>query len=264
MFSQEKIQFYLDQATDWLIRFMPNFVSAVLFLLIGWWLIGKLDMSIKKAMNKRNFEVSLTTFLRTLFTLGSKTILVIMVAGQIGFQTTSLAAIIGAVGLAVGLALQGSLANLAGGVLILLFKPYKVGDVITANGFTGRVKEIQIFNTVLLLGDNKTAILPNGSVSNGAIINHTKQPHLVAELKFVLPIEADHDQEINTLAAFLQEDKRIIHSDEIRFSIAQLSGDKIHYTAYLKCRPNDIDEVMNMAQTNLVRYYKKAIAISHS
>lgn len=259
MFTQEKIYFYLNQATDWLIRFLPNLLSAILILIVGWWIIGKIDNSIKRAMRKKNFEVSLSTFLRTLFTLGSKTILVIMVAGQVGFETTSLAAIIGAVGLAVGLALQGSLANLAGGVLILLFKPYKVSDVITANGFTGKVKEIQIFNTVLLLDDNKTAILPNGSVSNGAIINHTKQPHLVAELKFVLPLESDQDQELNALASHLQEDKRIMQSEDIKFAISQLAGDKIHYTAFLKCKPTELDEVVETAQANLVRYYKKVM-----
>lgn len=263
MFTQEKIHFYLNQATDWLIRFMPNLISAILIMVIGWWIIGKVDYSIKKAMKKRNFEVSLSTFLRTLFTLGSKTILVIMVAGQVGFQTTSLAAIIGAVGLAIGLALQGSLGNLAGGVLILLFKPYKVGDIISANGFTGKVKEIQIFNTVLLLKDNKTAILPNGSVSNGAIINHTKQPHLVAELTFVLPLGSDQDKEIELLSQYLQEDNRIIQSDNIKFAITQLTGNQIHYTAYLKCKPTDLEAVVETAQGNLVRYFKKSLVIGN-
>ena len=184
MISKEKFQFYVGQAIDWLIHFLPNFITAILILAVGWWIIGKVDTSIKKAMAKKHLEVSLSTFLRTLFALGSKTILVIMVAGQIGFQTTSLAAMIGAVGLAIGLALQGSLANLAGGVLILLFKPYKVGDAITVNGYSGNVKEIQIFNTVLILENNTTAFLPNGSVSNGPIINHSKQPFQFFQIHF--------------------------------------------------------------------------------
>lgn len=262
MFTQEKIQFYLGQATDWLIRFMPNLISAIMILVVGWWIIGKVDNSIKKTMRKRNFEVSLSTFLRTLFTLGSKTILVIMVAGQVGFQTTSLAAIIGAVGLAVGLALQGSLANLAGGVLILLFKPYKVGDIISANGFTGKVKEIQIFNTVLLLEDNKTAILPNGSISNGAIINHTKQPFLVSELSFTLPIMIDQTEALGELAALLQQDNRVMDNPGVKFSIKQLAGDKVHYVASMHCKPTQMEDVIEDARGQLLSFYKtKAYSI---
>lgn len=264
MFTSAKLQFYLTQATDWLIRFLPNFISAVLILVVGWWVIGKIDKSIKVAMTKKNFEVSLTTFLRTLFSIGSKTVLVIMVAGQIGFQTTSLAAIIGAVGLAVGLALQGSLANLAGGVLILLFKPYKVGDMISVNGFTGKVKEIQIFNTVLLLDDNKTAILPNGSVSNGPIINRNKQSFLIVELKFILPLGSDQEKALQSLSEFLRADSRIINGNEIKFTIHQLTEKQVHYIASLNCKPDHYEEVSDTAQFNLLKFYKTSGVLSAS
>lgn len=257
MISSEKIQFYVSQATDWIIRFLPNFLSALLILVIGWWIIGKIDKSIKVAMEKKHFEVSLTTFLRTLFSLGSKTVLVIMVAGQIGFQTTSLAAMIGAVGLAVGLALQGSLANLAGGVLILLFKPYKVGDIINTGDYTGRVKEIQIFNTILVLGDNKTVILPNGSVSNSAIVNHNKQSHLVYELKFTLPADVNHENELPILAEYLNRDKQVLEETEIKFTITQMAAGKVHYTALLSCKPENYDIVRCIAHAHLFDFYKK-------
>lgn len=259
MFNQAKIQFYINQATDWVIRFLPNFISAILFLMIGWWIIGKVDKSIKREMNRRNFEVSLTTFLRTLFSLGSKTILVIMVAGQVGFQTTSLAAIIGAVGLAVGLALQGSLANLAGGVLILLFKPYKVGDVISVNGFTGKVKEIQIFNTIILLEDNKTAILPNGSVSNGPIINHSKQSYLFIELPFELPLEDDQEMALDALRQCLSEDSRILKNPEIKIIPKQISGSHIQYMAYVCCKPVDYNNVLEASQHYLINFLRNKV-----
>lgn len=255
MIDHSKLHFYFEQATDWLIRFLPNFISAILILFIGWWVIGKVDASIKKAMTKKNFEVSLTTFLRTLFSLGSKTILVIMVAGQIGFQTTSLAAIIGAVGLAVGLALQGSLANLAGGVLILLFKPYKVGDSIMVNGYSGDVKEIQIFNTILVLEDNTTAILPNGAVSNGPIINHSKQPFRIGQLKFVLPMEADHGAALESLKHLLKQDARILQYPEISINIEEVNAVQVRYCAHLRCKPSDLDEVMEQAKGKLLAMY---------
>ena len=256
MIGQQKFQYYVGQAVDWLIRFLPNFISAILILAVGWWIIGKLDSSIKKAMNKRNFEVSLSTFLRTLFSLGSKTILVIMVAGQIGFQTTSLAAIIGAVGLAVGLALQGSLANLAGGVLILLFKPYKVGDAITVDEYSGNVKEIQIFNTVLILENNTTAFLPNGSVSNDPIINHSKQPFLIGQFKFILPLESDHEAALAMLKNLLQQDSRIFKNSDIKIIIKQFAAKQVHYCAYLKCSPAHLDDVIEEANAQLLIFYK--------
>jgi small conductance mechanosensitive channel len=256
MIGKEKFQFYVGQAIDWLIHFLPNFISAILIFVVGWWIIGKVDTSIKKAMAKKNYEVSLSSFLRTLFSLGSKTILVIMVAGQVGFQTTSLAAMIGAVGLAIGLALQGSLANLAGGVLILLFKPYKVGDDITVNGYSGKVKEIQIFNTVLVLEDNTAAFLPNGSISNGPIVNHSKQSFLIGKIKFVLPLESDHESALAEIKNLFQQDNRIFKNPDIKISIQRFTTMQVHYCAYLKCSPTDLDEVIEEAKIQLLKFYQ--------
>lgn len=256
MMNPEKIQYYVGLTIDWAVRFLPNFIAAILFLVIGWWIIGKIDHAIKIAMEKKKFEVSLTTFLRTLFTLGSKTILVIMVAGQLGFQTTSLAAMIGAVGLAVGLALQGSLANLAGGVLILLFKPYKVGDTISTSGFTGRVKEIQIFNTILILADNKTALLPNGSISNGSILNNNKQPFL----KFELCIRVSHDVDFtaicNQLKAYFYKSTVVLQSPEISIHIKEIRNGKLYLNVSIACLPTDLGTAQTESNLNLLAFYK--------
>ncbi|MFM7768996.1 MAG: mechanosensitive ion channel family protein, partial [Bacteroidota bacterium] len=131
-----------------------------------------------------------------------------------------------------------------------------VGDIITANGFTGKVKEIQIFNTVLLLEDNKTAILPNGSVSNGAIINHTKQPFLVCELSFTLPMMIDQTAALEELTSLLQQDDRVMDNPGVKFSIRQLAGDKVHYIACMHCKPTQLDDVMEDARAKLLRFYK--------
>lgn len=168
------VQEYSEKLLDWLKVFIPNLIFAVLVLLIGLWLIKKISILAVKAMERRDIEVSLRTFFKSLITIGLKIILFILVAGMLGIQTASFVAILGAAGLAVGLALQGSLSNFAGGVLILIFKPYKVGDVIETLNQKGKVKEIQIFNTILETPEHKTIILPNGSVSNAFIVNHTK------------------------------------------------------------------------------------------
>ena len=157
-----------------IVEFTPKLIAALVVLFVGLWLIKRLSKIAVLAMTKRDFDVSLSTFLRSLISIGLKVILIVTVAGMIGIGTTSFVTILGAAGLAVGLALQGSLSNFAGGVLVLIFKPFKVGDTIEAMGQHGTVKEIQIFNTILLTGDLKTIILPNGSVSNGTITNYTK------------------------------------------------------------------------------------------
>ena len=165
----EQVNTYTKAFTDWIIVFGPKVLGALLVFIIGLYLTNWLSRLIGKSMNRRHFDVSLQSFLSSLVGAGLKILLLVTVAGMLGIQTTSFVALIGALGLAVGLALQGSLANFAGGVLILVFKPFKVDDIIETLGQTGVVKEIQIFNTILLTGENKTVILANGAVSNGTI-----------------------------------------------------------------------------------------------
>lgn len=204
------VQEYSTKLIDWAKVFVPNLILAIITLLIGLWLIRKIAYLAVKGMERRNIEVSLRTFLKSLIGIGLKIILFITVAGMLGFQTTSFVAILGAAGLAIGLALQGSLGNFAGGVLILIFKPYKVGDTIEAMNQKGEVKEIQIFNTILITTDHRTIILPNGAVSNGFIINHTKLGS--ARVDIDLSISENHEIEMvkKLLRDRILTDSRII------------------------------------------------------
>ena len=162
-------------------------------------------------MKRRSVDISLRTFLRSLLSIGLKVILLITVAGMMGIQTTSLVTILGAAGLAIGLALQGSLSNFAGGVLILVFKPYRVGDTIEALGQKGEVKEIQIFNTILLTVENRTVILPNGSVSNSLIVNQSKQGNLRAAFEVNVSNEFDAERVRKIILEIVTADKRIVN-----------------------------------------------------
>jgi len=159
-----QIQDYAANIQALVLNYLPSFLMAIVVLIIGWWIIGRIGKAASMGMNK--LDESLRSFMRSILMVVLKVLLLISVAGMVGIQTTSFIAIIGAAGLAVGLALQGTMANFAGGVLILMFKPYKVGDVIEAQGKTGAVKEIQIFNTVLNTPKGETIILPKGAVSN--------------------------------------------------------------------------------------------------
>lgn len=188
-----KLQGYIDKFIIVLEEYTPKALAALIVLMVGLWLIKRISFIANKAFQKRDLDISLRTFLRSLISIGLKVVLIVTVAGMMGIGTASFVTILGAAGLAVGLALQGSLSNFAGGVLLLIFKPYKVGDVIEAQGQTGEVKEIQIFNTIVLTADHKTVIFPNGALSNGTIVNHTKSGHLRADIQISVSLENDID-----------------------------------------------------------------------
>jgi len=155
------------------ISYAIKLAIAIVLLLIGFWFINYLLRVAEKTLHVKNFDVTFKKFIRNLLNFGLKTVLIISVLNFIGFQSTSIIAIMGAAGLAVGLALQGTLTNFAGGVLLLLFKPFRIGDLIEAQGKKGVVTEIQIFTTVVTTEDNRTIIIPNSMLSNGIIENHT-------------------------------------------------------------------------------------------
>lgn len=151
-------------------------VYALIALIVGWFLANFINRLIKKALTTSIHDVALANFLSSLVNVALKILLFIIVASILGINTTSFAAILGAAGLAIGLALQGSLSNFAGGVLIILLKPYRIGEFIEAKGMSGTVKSIQIFYTLLNTVDNKLIIVPNGELSNSPITNYSREP----------------------------------------------------------------------------------------
>ncbi|ABG58474.1 mechanosensitive ion channel component [Cytophaga hutchinsonii ATCC 33406] len=205
---------HLKSVTDSIISYLPTLAYSLAVLFVGFWLAKRLDKGLAKYFNKRNYDVSLEGFIRSLVSVGLKIIIVLTFAGMIGLPTTSLLAVFGAAGLAVGLALQGSLANFAGGVLILIFKPFKVGDVISTQGETGEVQEIQIFNTILLTPENKTVILANGSVSNGTIVNVTRHGNLRASLRIAIDFSEDLDHVRSIIMGVLQNEPLVLKTPE--------------------------------------------------
>ncbi len=169
------VNIYIEKYGQKLIDFLPNIIGSILMLLIGLWIIKIINRFIKKFFDKKEYDPTLENFIASLISWGLKIVLFVLVITQLGVESASLVAIIGAAGLAIGLALQGSLANFAGGVLILLIKPFRVGDWISAQGVEGTVKEISIFNTKVNTFGNQLAIIPNGKLSNDNIINYTEE-----------------------------------------------------------------------------------------
>ena len=169
----------ITKAQEWLWEVLPGFatsiITAILILIFGLWLIKFINRMVRKFFCRADYDPSLESFLQSFINIGLKIVLFVLVITELGVQSSSLVAMLGAAGLAIGLALQGSLANFAGGVLILVFKPFKVGDFISAQGVDGTVKEITIFTTKLSTFGNQIAIIPNGQLSNNNIINYNAQ-----------------------------------------------------------------------------------------
>ena len=174
---------FSQKALDWLWNYGPNIAISIGILLGGLWVIKKLIASLNSVLVARKMDDSLRPFFVSMADAAMKVMLILVVAGRMGIETTSFIAVISAVAFAVGLALQGSLGNFASGVLILLFRPYKVGDNVTIGGHNGTVKEIQIFNTLLETNSGKQIIIPNGSVTSGAIENIAQHGEVRAEVR---------------------------------------------------------------------------------
>lgn len=200
-------QEHIDNAIDWLWQALPDFILAIVIFIVGLWAVKFLNRMVHKFFEKADYDPTLETFLQSFISIALKVILFVLVITHLGVKSSSLVAIIGAAGLAIGLALQGSLSNFAGGMLILLFKPFKIGDYISAQGINGTVKEISIFTTKLNTFGNQVAIIPNGQLSNNNIVNYNAETtrrgkidigigyssHIKTAKNILLQICADHE-----------------------------------------------------------------------
>lgn len=218
---------------------------ALIVLLVGWWLINKLTAKVGALLAYRQVDLALQGFISSLANIILKVLLIVSVASMIGVETTSFVAAIGAAGLAIGLALQGSLANFAGGVLILLFRPFRIGDWIEAQGVSGTVDSIQIFHTILRTGDNKTVILPNGNLSNGIITNTNRQP----TRKVVFDVGVDYDadlQKARQVLLDLAKDPRVMEDPAPQAVISTLGDSSITVSLRIWTKTSDYWDVMFM------------------
>ncbi|MGY3791642.1 mechanosensitive ion channel family protein [uncultured Aquimarina sp.] len=222
------IQEWIDKGLDFIVDFGPKVVGAILIWIIGSWIIKKLIKGITKLMSVRNYDESLQKFLANLLGWILKIVLILAVLGTVGVETTSFAAIIAAAGLAVGLALQGSLANFAGGVLIMIFKPFKIGDLIEAQGVLGVVKEIEIFTTKLSTPENKEAIVPNGTLSNGNIINYTSQGKLRVDLNIGIGYGDDMKKAKDVVMKVLTDNPKVLKDPAPTVAVSELGDNAVN------------------------------------
>lgn len=233
----DSLNTYGQRAMDLLFNYAPKVIMALLVLWIGSLLIRMLARLLGRVLDRRGVEPTLKRFLHSLVTIALRILLFITCIQMMGVETTSFVAIIGAAGLAVGLALQGTLANFAGGTLILLFKPYKLGDLIEAQGVLGTVKEIQIFTTILLTPENKTAIIPNGAMANGNIINYSADGKMRVDLTMMVNNTESIARVREVLLAAMASDPLVLKEPAPSVTVSKLTLDGVELAVRPWCDP---------------------------
>lgn len=218
---------------------------AILILVVGFWLAKRLSKAVRKLMLRRNADPSLTTFLSSLTSVGLKILIIISAVSQLGIEMTSFVAILGAAGLAIGMAFSGTLSNLAGGVMILFFKPYKIGDLVSMQGEMGVVKDILIFNTILTTPDNQTIIVANGAAANGNITNFTKDSD-IRTVTWTFGIAYGDDLKVakELIQKFFNENEKILNDQEKVVVLGSLGDSSVNLDCRVWVKNEDYFEVL--------------------
>ncbi len=206
-----------------------NVVVAAIILVVGMWLAKRIKNLLTSQMEKRGVDSMLASFIGSIAHILIVAFVLIAALGQLGIQTTSLVAIIGAAGLAIGLALQGSLANFASGVMIIAFRPFKVGDFVEAGGAVGIVEGIQIFSTQMRTGDNKTIIVPNANITGGMITNYSTKDTRRVDLVFGIGYDDDIKKAKDILQSLVEKDERILKDPEPVIAVSELADSSVNF-----------------------------------
>ncbi|TNE79848.1 MAG: mechanosensitive ion channel [Bacteroidetes bacterium] len=225
MNSEEIIKILMEKGME----YGPKLLGAIVVLFIGNWIIKALTRGFGKMLEKGNTDASLRPFLKGIVKALLQVMLGITVLGMVGIEMTSFIAILGAAGLAVGMALSGTLQNFAGGVMLMIFKPFKVGDFIDAQGYSGTVKEIQIFNTILNTPDNKIIIIPNGGLSTGSMTNFSAQTQRRVDWTFGIGYGDDANKAMEVLRRLCDEDERILKDPETFIALSSLGDSSVNF-----------------------------------
>ena len=227
--AQNEANIWIEKGINFVSEFGPKIIGALLIWIIGSWVIKKILKQTNKLMDKRGYDKSLQKFLMNLLSWTFKIVLIITILGVLGIETTSFAAILASAGLAVGLALQGSLANFAGGVLIMIFKPFKIGDLIEAQGEIGVVKEIEIFTTKLNSPENKEIIIPNGTLSNGNITNYSTEGQLRVNLTIGIGYDEDIKEAKAVLLKALTDNPQVLKEPAPTVNVSELADSSVNF-----------------------------------
>ena len=232
-----------DLVKEYLVPFGIKLVAAIVVLILGRWVIKLIKKGLTKVLLRGNTDPSLNSFVMSLVSVLLTFFLILAIVGILGINTSSLVALLASAGLAIGMALSGTLQNFAGGVMIMLFKPFKMGDFIAAQGYEGRVNSIQIFSTHILTPDNKTVILPNGALSTGPVTNFNKETDRRLDWVFSISYGDDYDQAKAVLQRLCDADARILKEPAPIIELIKMSDSSIDITVRARVKPEDYWDV---------------------
>jgi small conductance mechanosensitive channel len=221
------------------VKYGLKLILALVTLVIGLWIIKMIMKAIRRNMNKRELDPTATKFLASILSILLKVLLVVSVISMMGVAMTSFVAILAAAGFAIGLALSGTLQNFAGGVMLIIFKPFKAGDFIDAQGFMGTVSEIQIFNTILKTPDNKTVIIPNGGLSTGPMTNFSTEPTRRVDFTFGIGYSDDIDKAKKVLESLIAADGRILKDPAPFIAVSELADSSVNFAVRVWSKGSD-------------------------
>ena len=224
----DKLSLITQQLLDAGVHAGASILKAILVFIVGRFLVSMLNKLTARMMDKRHVDISIKTFVKSLVNILLTVLLIISVVGALGVETTSFAALLASAGVAIGMALSGNLQNFAGGLVILLFKPYKVGDWIESQSFSGTVREIQIFHTILTTGDNKLVYVPNGSLSSGVVTNYNTQETRRVEWVFGVDYGEDYDKVERVIREVLAADSRVLNTPEPFIALHALDASSVN------------------------------------
>ncbi len=230
---------YLDKIINFAVEFTPKLAGAVLLILIGFWLVKKMVGLARLSLEKANFSKEVTPFLISFLNISLRVIVLLSAAGIVGIETTSIVGILAAAGFAVGLALQGSLGNFAAGILVLVLRPYKVGDMVEIHGCFGKVEEIHVFNTVLSTPGLKTLIIPNGKVVDDTITNYSEKGAIRLELQVMMPYEESFPKVKNIIMEALREVPMVLNEPAPEVGIESFDSHNVVLTVRPYVNPKD-------------------------
>ncbi len=253
----ENMENYYQDFSKLVVDYAPKFIGAIVILIIGLWLAGTITRWIARLMKKRELDPSLQPFLKSLISALLKIMVIISALGVAGVQMTSFIAILAAAGLAIGMALSGTLQNFAGGVMILIFKPFNVGDWIEAQGFSGTVDEIQIFNTILKSPDNRIIIIPNGGLSSGSMVNFSREETRRVDWTFGIGYGDDADRAREVLHTLIKADSRILSDPEPFIAISALADSSVNFVVRAWVKAPDYWEVFFDMNENVYKTFGK-------
>ena len=235
----ENANILLEKALDFVTYYGPKVLGALLILIIGSWIVKKIMIGTGKILSKTKYDLTLQQFFQNILSWALKIVLILLVVSTLSIDITAFAAIIAAA----GLALQGSLSNFAGGVVIMVFKPYKIGDLVEAQGVIGEVSEIDIFNTRLVSPDNKKIIVPNGAMANGNIINYTAEGKIRVDLEVGVSYDSDIKKAKDVLLKVLTDNSKVLKSPAPFVGVSQLADSSVQFVVRPYCKPADYWDV---------------------